>query len=262
MQLLWAKNSLYGIPTLMGLQKLTKFFQDLDVAYFVYWGTPLKQLILSLQKLLGVPVVAGHHNGVYTLRVEFPLLGPEMLRLGKHFEAHHALNTVDYANLVRLGCENVFLIPKGVDPNFPLLPKFDEFTVLYLGRLVTSKGVNLLPQIYASANRRLGELRLLFAGNGPLEYLFEKGGTGPRWLGFVSGNEKAELLAKSHVVVMPSRRESFGLVCLEAMASGAPVISFDTPGPREYVINGFNGFLVKSVEETVSKIVEIHYYLA
>ncbi|PSO07650.1 hypothetical protein B9Q04_09755, partial [Candidatus Marsarchaeota G2 archaeon BE_D] len=67
-----------------------------------------------------------------------------------------------------------------------------------------------------------------------------------------------ELYASSHVLVAPSRMEAFSLVGLEAMASGTPVVASDIPGPREYVRDGFNGYLVRGVKEMVERVCEVY----
>ena len=57
---------------------------------------------------------------------------------------------------------------------------------------------------------------------------------------------------------MPSRYEEFGLVALEALASGTPVIAFNSAGPSEFIENGSNGFLVKDVGEMAQKIIQMY----
>jgi glycosyltransferase involved in cell wall biosynthesis len=63
-------------------------------------------------------------------------------------------------------------------------------------------------------------------------------------LGRRSQEELAERLRESHLLVVPSSYEGFGIVYLEAMRFGLPVIAGDAGGPREIVSHGVNGFLV------------------
>lgn len=61
--------------------------------------------------------------------------------------------------------------------------------------------------------------------------------------GWVSGEEKVELLSRAHVVVNPSIKEGWGITNMEANACGTPVISADVPGLRDSVSNGVSGGL-------------------
>jgi glycosyltransferase involved in cell wall biosynthesis len=65
-----------------------------------------------------------------------------------------------------------------------------------------------------------------------------------RWLGFLSRDELARLYASADLCVLPSHTETYGLVALEAMASGVAVIAADAGGLRESVRLGENGLLV------------------
>ena len=62
-----------------------------------------------------------------------------------------------------------------------------------------------------------------------------------------------ELYSNCYLTLFTAENEDFGLVPLESMASSKPVIAFDEGGPRETVVNGISGFLVKSVDEMASK---------
>jgi glycosyltransferase involved in cell wall biosynthesis len=105
---------------------------------------------------------------------------------------------------------------------------------LFLGRLdVTQKGLDLLAEAY----RRAGPdaLPLIVAGSGTRaeeQHLTDL--VGPiadrvRLAGHVHGDAKEDLFAGAGFVVMPSREESFGLVALEAMGYGRPIVHFDLP---------------------------------
>ena len=64
------------------------------------------------------------------------------------------------------------------------------------------------------------------------------------FLGRVTDGEVAKILAKSHLLAVPSSHEGFGIVYLEAMGFGLPVIASNAGGAREIVSHGVNGFLV------------------
>ena len=128
----------------------------------------------------------------------------------------------------------VRVIPNSVD-----LPELDERQfgqgehILYLGRVqVWEKGLDLLLAAYASSGLKMP---LVIAGAGPrreekrFAALLATAGPGIRWVGLVTGDRKDALLRRSAVVAMPSRAEAFGIVALEGMAYGKPVVHFDLP---------------------------------
>jgi glycosyltransferase involved in cell wall biosynthesis len=131
----------------------------------------------------------------------------------------------------RLGAEKVRVIPSGVD----LPPEGGEEAeppeVLYAGRLSAEKGVLEL----AEAARGLN---LVVAGDGPLRDRL------PGARGFVPHDELQGLYARAAVVACPSRREGFGVACLEAMAHGRPVVATSVGGLRDLVADEETGLLV------------------
>jgi glycosyltransferase involved in cell wall biosynthesis len=105
--------------------------------------------------------------------------------------------------------------------------------VLYAGRLSPEKGV--LELVEAA-----GGMKLVVAGDGPLrEHV-------PGALGFVPHDELQRLYARAAVVACPSRREGFGVACLEAMAHARPVVATDVGGLRDLVVDGETGLVVPS----------------
>jgi glycosyltransferase involved in cell wall biosynthesis len=123
--------------------------------------------------------------------------------------------------------------------------------VLFVGALDRAhyfKGVPLL----LTAVARLSDIRLLIVGEGDLRRSYEQAAAAAglngrvRFVGAVSDRELPLHYALSDVVVLPSttRGEAFGLVLLEAMASGIPVVASHLPGVRAVVDHGRNGLLV------------------
>jgi glycosyltransferase involved in cell wall biosynthesis len=130
-----------------------------------------------------------------------------------------------------LGARDVRVIPSGVDLPAEVGEEADPPEVLYAGRLSTEKG--LLELVEAADG-----LRLVVAGDGPLRQRV------PGALGFVCHDELLPLYARAAVVVCPSRREGFGVACLEAMAHARPVVATNVGGLRDLVVDGETGILV------------------
>ena len=78
------------------------------------------------------------------------------------------------------------------------------------------------------------------AGDGPLRARI------PQARGFVPHDELQRLYARAAVVVCPSRREGFGVACLEAMAHGRPVVATGRGGSGEYLRDGENALLFEA----------------
>lgn len=118
-----------------------------------------------------------------------------------------------------------------------------------LGRLHVNKGFDILMQAAALLRERDIRVKLQIAGDGPeedtLKTLAARLGLGTEDLeftGWVTG--PADYLTKLDLFVLPSRVEPFGLVVVEAMAAGVPVISSDIDGPRTILRSGELGLMV------------------
>ena len=120
--------------------------------------------------------------------------------------------------------------------------------VAAVGRLVRRKNLGML----ITAVERLGrdDVHLLIIGDGPekprLMAQAESSGLGGRvqFRGFVSDEAKFQLLAAADLFALPSLHEAFGLVYLEAMHCGLPVIAARPGGQEDYLEEGRSGFLV------------------
>jgi glycosyltransferase involved in cell wall biosynthesis len=123
-----------------------------------------------------------------------------------------------------------------------------EPRLLCIGRLIPVKGHLVLLRALAQARARERDLVLEIAGQGPLEpalkaYAKELGLSGAvRFLGYVSPIQAA--IEGAAAVVVPSLGEGFGMVALEAMERGRPVIASDVGGLPEIVADGETGFVV------------------
>jgi glycogen(starch) synthase len=119
--------------------------------------------------------------------------------------------------------------------------------ILFAGRLEYEKGVQTVLEALPSIERQVPGVGLIVAGAGTYRASLEQrardiGLDGQvRFAGFVEEPDLRSLYRTADLVVVPSLYEPFGLVALEAMASGAPVVAADTGGLREIVEHGATG---------------------
>jgi glycosyltransferase involved in cell wall biosynthesis len=130
-----------------------------------------------------------------------------------------------------LGAREVRVIPSGVELPERIGTEAEPAEVLYAGRLSPEKGV--LELLDAAQG-----LNLIVAGDGPLRDRV------PFARGFVPHDELQQLYARAAVVACPSRREGFGVACLEAMSHGRPVVATRVGGLLDLVLDGETGFVV------------------
>ncbi|MBA3300318.1 MAG: glycosyltransferase family 4 protein [Thermoleophilaceae bacterium] len=145
-------------------------------------------------------------------------------------------------------------VPGSVSYEVADLEAFREGSVLlYVGRFTDVKRVPLLIRAYARARERFNRpapLVLLggypgeWEGPHPLEVIAATGAQDVFLPGWRGHDDLAEGLNASDVLVLPSVREQFGQVLVEAMACGLPVIAADAHGPAEIVEDGETGWLV------------------
>jgi phosphatidylinositol alpha-mannosyltransferase len=150
------------------------------------------------------------------------------------------------------------IVPNGIDgarfrPNLPPLPELcveGVATILFVGRMEQRKGLPILLAAYAQLRRRQAGCRLLVVGDGPMRWAYERqceanGVPDVTFLGHLPGDVLPRVYAGSDIFCSPATgRESFGIVLLEAMASGLPVVASAIPGFSQVVEAGGDGLLV------------------
>ncbi len=165
-------------------------------------------------------------------------------------------------NAQKLDPQRVFLLPAALDPSFIQAPSDEKVlplppqsrVLLTVGRLVSGepgKGVNSVIRVLPDVLEVVPDLFYVVIGGGDLqprlENLARQSPARDRilFIGKLKLEELKHFYSRSHVFVMPSRQEGFGIVFLEAMALGTPVIAGDYGGAPEIVQDGVTGFLVK-----------------
>lgn len=215
---------------------------------------------LFYSKWLRLPLVASYHTHLpeylkyYGLSWLEGLLW-ELLKAG-HNQAQLNLctSTAMVETLSAKGIERTALWQRGVDietfhprlrsdtmrqrlsqghPDSPLL--------LYVGRLSAEKEIDRIKPVLET----IPHARLALVGDGPYRQDLERHftGTATHFVGYLGGQELGAAFASADAFIFPSRTETLGLVLLEAMAAGCPVVAARSGGIPDIVQDGVNGYL-------------------
>lgn len=154
------------------------------------------------------------------------------------------------------------IVPNGVDIE-KFMPLTDaslkkqsgtknEVDVLFVGSLIPRKGLMLLIEAAKKILKQLPNVRFIIAGDGPMKNQLtdslKKNSISKHFsfLGNIKDDELPKLYNNADIFVLPSTQEGQGIVLLEAQACGLPVVSFDSGGAKEAVLNRETGVLVES----------------
>lgn len=254
-----------GFATLSLYRDLAAFQPDVaHIFHPVMTGIPS----LMMLKWMEVPTVTSFHLDYARLAPQFRLgaldLGftrPLIDELTKN-----VFNWSDYSlapsklvqrQMRRLGIANVGLWRRGVDAN-AFHPRFrspgmrEEMTegnpeatvLLYVGRLSGEKQIEHIgPTLEALSNARLA-----LVGDGPARAHLERyfADLPVTFMGYLRGERLSQAYASADIFVFPSRLETFGLVVIEAMAAGLPVVAARVGGVGDMVSEGVNGYSFES----------------
>jgi len=230
----------------------------------------------ALARRAGVPLVLSSHGE--TTADDHDVFGTSaLLRLGLRWAISAAATTTGCSEPVLEDLRNRFgliggeVVPNGVGPaptktSSSVLPDDldlgDGPFVLGVGRLEMTKGFDLLVEAVAGMDPDL-RVTLVLGGDGSqreaLRSLGDGLGLGDR-LRLVGPLDEAAVdawMRRADVVVMPSRREAFGIVALEAWRAGTPLVATSLGGPASFVTDGVDGVLVDPVNTAaVAHVVE------
>jgi phosphatidyl-myo-inositol dimannoside synthase len=240
---------------------------------------------LVLRFLLGIPYVLYLHGGEMAPYMRRPAVRSIVRQLVRH--ARLVIVNSNYTRLSyeALGIRHPRIVPvmigvdskrfrPGIDPHV-IRDRYGldgARVILTVGRLVERKGHDVVIQALARVRQAVGPVRYLIAGSGPEEQklrgLARDQGCGEDviFVGHVSDEDLPLLYAACDVFVMPSRAlperdgiEGFGIVFLEAGASGKPVIGGRSGGISDAVVDGTTGVLVnpQDVEEVAEALIRL-----
>jgi glycosyltransferase involved in cell wall biosynthesis len=217
-------------------------------------------------KRYNIPLMASYHTHLpeYLQHYGLGMLEPVMWELLRNVHNQASLNlctsTAMVSALESHGIERVDLWQRGVDtetfhPSLASAEMRDRLSqghpedplLLYVGRLSAEKEVDRIKDVLEA----IPNARLALVGNGPNRENLENhfAGTNTNFVGYLHGQELGAAYASADAFVFPSRTETLGLVLLEAMAAGCPVVAANSGGIPDIVTDGENGFLFDTTIE-------------
>lgn len=176
----------------------------------------------------------------------------------------------DIENQYNIANEKIRIVPCALNTRlFPKIKHKKKFNhlLIYVGRLVPRKNILDLIEIMKLLKEQDKRFVLNVIGNGPRYYINQIDSrirnyglaNNIRLHKDVTDDRLNQIYKSASIFVFTSLVEGFGLVLLEAMAKGLPVVAYDVNGVRDVVINGKNGFLIQpaNYREFVNKILHL-----
>ena len=224
-----------------------------------------------LAKTNNIPLIASYHTHLpkYLEHYGMGMLEPLLWELLKAAHNQALLNlctsTAMVNELADKGIQRTALWQRGVDTeNFKpelrsekmrekLFGKYknSDSLLIYVGRLSAEKQIERIKPVLDN----IPGACLALVGDGPyrgqLEKIFEN--TKTNFIGYLSGEELASAYASGDIFLFPSSTETLGLVLLEAMAAGCPVIGANKGGIPDIINDGINGCLYDPGEKDNGK---------
>lgn len=254
-----------GLATFSVYRDLAAFQPDVaHLLHPVATGIPA----LGMLKWLEVPTVTSFHLDYARLASQFRLGALDLGFTRPLIDdiTKNVFNWADYSlapsklvqrRMRRLGISRVGLWRRGVDatafhPGFRSAAMREEMTqshpddtaLLYVGRLSLEKQIEHIRPIL----EQIPNTRLVVVGDGPARAALEREFAGQPvvFMGYLRGQRLSQAYASADIFVFPSRLETFGLVVIEAMASGLPVVAARVGGVADIVSEGVNGYTFES----------------
>ena len=254
-----------GFATLSLYRDLAAFQPDVAHLFHpVMTGIPTMMML----KWMAVPTVTSFHLDYARLAPQFrvgaldlgftrPLIDELTRSVFNWADYSLAPSKLVQRQMRRLGIANVGLWRRGVDadafnPRFRSAAMRAEMTagnpestvLLYVGRLSDEKQIeHIRPTL-----EQLPNTRLVLVGDGPARAELERyfADLPVTFMGYLRGERLSQAYASADIFVFPSRLETFGLVVIEAMAAGLPVVAARVGGVGDMVSEGVNGYSFES----------------
>jgi glycosyltransferase involved in cell wall biosynthesis len=249
-----------------------KGIREFDIIHLHQYRTFQNVAVSHYARKYGLPYILQAHGSLETFfsrghlkRIFDVVWGHHILRNANRLIAVTPMEVEQYQKL-GIREDKIEIVPNAIDSSqFETLPKHGEFKrryglsnekiILYLGRIASIKGVDLLVRAFVRLLSDINSVRLVIAGPddgylGTLKNLISELRIEDKVLfpGAIYGREKLEAYVDAEVYVLPSTYEIFGMTILEACACSTPVIVTDQCGIAD-IIDGKAGIVVPRDED-------------
>ncbi len=217
-------------------------YEQFDVLHFHEpWVPVLSRQILSRSRSTNVATVHAKLPETIASKALMRVVTPYTKPLIRYIDSFTAVSEAAAEYVRSLTDEPIEIIPNGIHTAHFRRPTdmpepSKKRTILYIGRIEKRKGVKYLLQAYRLLEERLSDVRLVIAGDGvdkeKIEaYSEELELKNVEFLGYIDDHAKRQLLHSADLFCSPAiYGESFGIVLLEAMASGLVTVAGNNPG--------------------------------
>jgi phosphatidylinositol alpha 1,6-mannosyltransferase len=270
----------YGVPSVVlplqknyrialpGYQSFAKYLQEFQPD-ILHINSPctLGFAAVKYARHFGIPVIATYHTHFPTYPRYYNLTSLEDLawrilrRLYNNVDRTLVPTTPILQELRDHGVRRLEYLPNGVDTAMfnPLYrstewrQKFgggEKPIILFVSRLVWEKDLRILAQTYHELRSKRSDFEMVIVGDGHARQELEAMMPGAHFLGYQSGKTLTESFASADIFVFPSTTETFGLVTLEAMASGLAPVAAKVGGAVEIIQEGSSGLFAEPLSSS------------
>jgi len=247
-------------------------FDVIDVSVFPYFSCIIVKIV-SINKI--IPMVTTWHEvwGDYW----YEYLG-KLGSVGKFIErlvfrmSNHSIAVSNHTkkSLESLGTDhhNIYIVTNGIDIKTinQIKPSIYTCDIIFIGRIIKEKNLDILIESVDNIKKYLPDIRCHIIGGGPEEKklknrVCESGlQHNIKFFGFLDYVDVIAMLKSAKVLVLPSTREGFGIVILEAFACGVPVVTVRSPrNAANELVNKDVGFVVdlnvREIGDSIYKII-------
>ncbi|MGE4395774.1 MAG: glycosyltransferase family 4 protein [Methanobacteriales archaeon] len=231
------KEALYfGLKTFTGLDDDFDLFDCQQFPYFPCFSSWIHSQFKKMPLVITWHEIWGDYWYKYLGKKGF--LGKMVETLTTRLTKHNiAVSEKTRQDLLNMGIDNIELIPNGVDLKKikKIKPSSLESDVIFAGRLLKHKNIDILIKAISILKKEYPDIKCIIIGEGPEKENLKRITRqlnledNIHFLPFLGYDELIAHMKSSKVFVLPSTREGFGMVAIEANATGLPVITVDHP---------------------------------
>ena len=261
---------IYSIALLPHLAK--EDFDIIDVSVFPYFSCITVKIVSIFRR---IPVVMTWHevwgDYWYDYIGKIGFIGKLVERMISRISDNSiAVSELTKKGLVTLGVNdtNIHLVANGIDLKkiARIRPSIHNCDIIFIGRFIKEKNLDKLIEAVDLVRKKKPDVKCHIIGDGPekntiLAHVSDSGlGDNIRFFGLKEYDEVIAILKASKVLVLPSTREGFGIVVLEAFSCGVPVVTVSSPrNAATELIDGDTGFIVnpdaRELGESIYKLI-------